>query len=92
MKKPRIYADFQKWTQSGDEHWLILQSKGTFDDLKQQGLELKEGLEAVFYADDADDAGTPDEIEADGVVKFDPANGWVAAIDENKIRHASDKG
>ena len=92
MDKPRIYADFHKLSGSDNEDWLLLTCQGTFDDLNRLGLELKEGLEAIFYMDDADDEGKPDELEADGVVKFSPKiNGWVAVIDQNKIRHASDR-
>ena len=92
MQKPRIYADFNKWTQCNNEYWLILDCKGTHDDLKRLNLQLHVGLEAIFYTDDANDDGSLNELEADGIVRFDSNRfGWVAVIDQEKIRHARDK-
>jgi hypothetical protein len=92
MEKPRIYADFNGNTKSeSGEDWLLLDGKGTFDDLHRLGLEFKEGLEAVFYDNDADDKGNLDDIEVEGVVKYDPVHHWVAVIDWDKVRHASDR-
>ena len=71
---------------------LELTCRGTIDDLARLGIELTEGLEAVFYMDDADEEGKSDELEADGVVHFDKAaNHWIARIDMRSIRHASDR-
>ena len=92
VNKPRIYADFNKM--SGDEksRWLILTCRGTFDDLERLNIKFTEGLECVFYADDGDDKGNYDELEADGYAHFDSGkNYWVAMIDWDSIRHASDR-
>ena len=92
MSKPRIYADFNGIIRFEHEAWVVLDCRGTFDDLKKLELELVEGLEAIFYDGDADDNGNPDDIEADGVVKFDPERfAWVAVINWDKIRHASER-
>ena len=80
-----------KWDGDGTSRWLILTCQGTFADLAKQKLELKEGLEVTFYADDADEHGTPDDLEADGVCHFDSkAQYWIGRINWNAIRHASD--
>jgi hypothetical protein len=90
--KPRIYADFMKWDGDGQRRWLILTCRGTFQDLTAKNIELKEGLELTFYADDADKHGDLDDLEADGVCHFDAkSNYWVGIIDWAKIRHASDR-
>jgi hypothetical protein len=92
QNRPRLYADFNKWDGDGKSRWLVLTCKGTSDDLARLNIELSEGLEVVFYADDSDQAGNPDELEADGYVHFDnKTNKWVGIIDWNLIRHASDR-
>jgi len=90
--RPRIYADFNKWGEDGTSRYLILTCKGTFDDLARLKIKISEGLEMTFYADDSDEAGNNDEIEADGYAHFDEsANQWVGIIDWNAIRHSSDR-
>lgn len=90
--RPRIYADFNKSAERSGKRWLILTCRGTFEDLARLNIQLVEGLEATFYMDDADRDGHYDELEADGVVHFDEvANHWVAIIDWDLIRHASDR-
>ena len=92
MSKPKIYADFNGTTKSGSgEDLLILNGKGTLDDVIRLKLEFKEGLEAIFYDNDEDDNGNPDDIEVDGVVRHDSEHGWVAVVDWSKMRHASDR-
>lgn len=84
---PRIYADFNGWDGSDSERWLNLLSKGTFDDLDKLGVELREGLEVVFYDHDEDEKGNPTFPEADGVVRFLVKNNhWIGVIDWNKVR------
>jgi hypothetical protein len=47
----------------------------------------------TLYTDDADDAGQPDELLADGIVQYNEQEKcWVAAIDWQAIRHASEQG
>jgi|SRR5579871_5946023 len=89
--RPRIYGDFNKWSGDGSRWWLILTCRGTFDDLARLNLQLSEGLEVTFYADDGDDNGNPDELEADGHCHFDAEkNYWIGIID-SPARHVSDK-
>ncbi|MBI5692758.1 MAG: hypothetical protein HZC55_21990 [Verrucomicrobia bacterium] len=89
MKLPRIYADFNKQDTKGR---LVLTCAGTRRDLQQIGLTLSEGLKVLLYSDDTDEKGRPDDIEVEGVVKFDPANGrWVAEYRPAEIRHMSEK-
>jgi hypothetical protein len=89
MATPRVYADFQNLD---DDNRLRLTCAGTRRDLERQGIELREGMTLTLYADDANDAGQPDELLADGVVHYDEAaQCWVAAIDWKAIRHASEE-
>jgi hypothetical protein len=89
MSVPRIYADFQKLD---DDNRLKLTCRGTLEDLQRQGVELSEGLNLTFYTDDGDDQGRPDELRVDGVVQFNEAERcWVAAVDWDRLRHASEE-
>jgi len=88
MAAPRVYADFQNLD---DVNRLRLVCAGTRRDLERQKIELREGMALTLYTDDADDQGRPDELVADGVAHFnEEENCWVAAIDWQAIRHASD--
>jgi hypothetical protein len=85
----KVYADFQNLD---DSNRLRLTCAGTTADLARQGIQLKEGLVLTFYMDDADDEGRPDELLADGVVRYDEnERGWVAQIDWSAVRHASEE-
>ena len=45
-----------------------------------------------FWNDDADDAGSQDNLIFEGVIHFDETLGrWHAVIDENSYRHESDE-
>jgi hypothetical protein len=88
MTAPKVYADFQNLD---DFNRLRLTCAGTLEDLERQGLRLREGLVLTLYTDDADDLGRPDELRAEGVVHYDDDQRcWVAAIDWERLRHASD--
>ena len=89
MSNPKVYADFQNLD---DHNRLRLTCAGTQQDLAQQGLQLKEGLELTFYTDDADEAGNPDDLLIDGTVHYDQEQQcWVAQVDWLGLRHASDE-
>ena len=89
MPTPRVYADFHKLD---DSNRLRLTCAGTLDDLSRQGIEFHEGLRLTFYMDDANDAGEPDDMLVEGVTQYDPAaRCWVAAVDWQTVRHASDE-
>jgi hypothetical protein len=88
MTAPKVYADFQNLD---DSNRLRLTCAGTLRDLEQQGIRLREGLVLTVYTDDADDLGRPDELRAEGIVHYDDDRQcWVAAIDWDDLRHASD--
>jgi hypothetical protein len=90
MSKPRIYADYQKTDDFGR---LILVCYGTARDLARQGIVLEKGLTLTFYMDDGDDDGNPDDLLVDGVVEYDEEQkNWVAVIDQDTFRHASEEG
>jgi hypothetical protein len=87
MAAPRIYADFQNADSQGR---LRLICAGTTHDLERQQIKLAAGLAVTLYADDADDEGRPDDIEASGVVEYsEDEQCWVARIDWSAIHHAS---
>jgi hypothetical protein len=85
---PRVYADFHNADLQGR---LRLNCVGTIEDLAKQNVELREGLELVLYSDDLDENGRLDELVANGVVSYSKEEHcWVASINWNKIRHASE--
>jgi hypothetical protein len=88
MNKLRVYADFQKVSSEG---FLVLTAQGSIRDLLAiEGP--KEGRCVVFYSDDENDSGEPDELEVDGELKFDSEhNIWLGIYDPNGFRHASER-
>jgi hypothetical protein len=87
MTLTRVYADFQNLD---DSNRLRLTCAGTRQDLERQGIELREGLSLTLYMDDADEAGRPDELRADGIVHFNEhEHCWVAAINWSALRPVS---
>lgn len=87
MNGPRVYADFNN---ADPEGRLRLNCAGTIADLSHLGLQLREGLVLTVYMDDTDDQGQPDDLEAVGVVEHSQDGGWVARIDWDAVRHASE--
>ena len=89
MVKPKVYADFHNADSKGR---VRLNCVGTMEELSQQQVELREGLLLTLYSDDLDDKGDLDELSVDGVASFSTEEHcWVAAINWNAIRHASDR-
>ena len=89
MANPKVYADFQNLD---DFNRLRLTCAGTRDDLERQHVTLHEGMVVTLYTDDADDQGRPDELLADGVVRYNADERcWVAEVDWSALRHASDR-
>jgi hypothetical protein len=88
MANPRVYTDFQNLDGANQ---LRLTCAGTTRDLRRLGLELREGLALTLYTDDTDDRGRPDELLADGVVRYNADEQcWVAEVDWGAVRHASE--
>jgi hypothetical protein len=88
MAKPRVYADFHNADPQGR---LRLNCAGTLEDLVRQQIQLYDGLQLTLYSDDANEEGQLDELLADGIVCYSVAEHcWVAAIDWDAVRHASD--
>lgn len=88
MSLPLVYADFHN---VDDDQRLRLTCAGTRADLARLGIELREALRLTFYMDDANDAGERDDLLADGEVHYDVAAGyWIAALDWQTLRHASE--
>jgi hypothetical protein len=88
VKHPRIYADFQNADSQGR---LRLNCVGTTKDLARQKVSLSEGLVLTLYSDDADREGNADDLEVEAKVEYsDSEQCWVAHIDWDNIRHASE--
>jgi hypothetical protein len=88
VNTPRLYADFQNLD---DFNRIRLTCAGTLADLSRQQITLREGMTVTLYTDDADDAGLPDELLADGVVRYHAEEKcWVAEVDWSALRHGSD--
>lgn len=88
MAKPRVYGDYHNADPQGR---VRLNTAGTLQDLARQGLRLHDGLALTLYSDDENAAGEPDELTVEGVVTWSAEEHcWVAAIDWDAIRHASD--
>jgi hypothetical protein len=89
MATPRIYHDFHLTDASGRLKLTLL---GTLHDLVAQGIDLREGQTLMFWCDDATDEGEDDALLVEGVVYYNPDEQcWVAAIDWNAFRHASEE-
>ena len=74
---PKLFADFNNADQLGR---VRLNTNGTFEDIKNLNIELKEGMQ-IFLDDD-------DCLTTIGQVKYsDEENIWVAEINWNDIKH-----
>ena len=65
MSLPRVYMDFNGYS---------LHSTKTLNDLRRQGLELRAGMQCVFYQDDADEDG-PGFLHSTGSVWYNEKTG-----------------
>jgi hypothetical protein len=78
MNVSRIYADFQKVNAAG---FLVLTAQGSLRDLAAI-VGAREGMRVVFYSDDENDSGEPDELEVDGELRFDrESHVWLGSYD-----------
>ncbi len=89
----RIYADLNRWFNcQGSKHWVTLDRRGTIRDLDELQIELEEHLILPLWMDDADEEGLSDPLLFEGVVHFDADRSeWVAIVDWDEVRHASDE-
>ena len=75
MNKPRVFADFHNADAKGR---VRLNCAGTVEDLKRQGIVLRDGLPLTIYSE---------ELEVEGVVHYSEEEKlWTAVIDWNAIR------
>jgi hypothetical protein len=82
-----IYADFMKIDNEGR---LVLTCLGTHKDLEKHNTSLKDGLKLVFYNDDEDDNGNPDNLVVGGIVEYDNnKERWIANINWDEIKNIS---
>ncbi|MEX2188332.1 MAG: hypothetical protein WD875_16110 [Pirellulales bacterium] len=87
MALPHVYADFQNADALGR---IRLNCVGTARDLAEQGVELREGLPISLYSDDADDQSQQDDLTVAGTATYsDEERCWVAVVDWETVRHAS---
>ena len=99
--KPRIYADFNKiYVESDsrnkenrpdDECRVVLKCIGTMRDLKEQDVQLSEGLELALYMPDHDEDGVPDHLEVDVVVEINASGEWVGRFRWGDLKYQSEK-
>jgi hypothetical protein len=76
---PYIHADFHNADAQGR---VRLNCVGTVQDLSRQQVQLREGLGATLYSDDADEKGRPARLIAEGTVVYSQEDQcWVANID-----------
>lgn len=93
MKRIKLYADFNEIF----EDVLCLSHDEATKDEFGNIVKLFKGMEITAYDEDADENGNRDDLIANGVVESSPdwlkCNGskWCSRIDENGIRHDSDK-
>jgi len=86
---PEVYCDLNaRMTEQG----YSLERRGSVDDLAKMGFTLASavGSRLLFYMDDADDDGTPNDIMFRGVVVHDPQYGYLAIKDEDDFFHRSE--
>jgi hypothetical protein len=89
MKTPEIYGDFHNLD---DDNRIRLTTFGTSRDLARLGLQLKDGMAVIVYMDDADDAGTRDDLMADAIIRYNKKEKcWVADLDWDKVCNRSER-
>jgi hypothetical protein len=69
-----IFADFQNASQSGN---VRLNTVGTLADIEKFGIVFHEGMRVLI-----DDRDT---LSAEGTIRWEPGEGWVAQIDWDRI-------
>ena len=86
---PHIYYPFDK---GHEPEWDFGRSIGSVMDIRDQQLELSEGLEVVLYLDDGDEWMLVDAI----VDRFNPqghyGGSWVARVDWTTFRRLPKPG
>lgn len=88
MTTPQIYADYGNADLLGR---VRLNCVGSLEDLSEQGIELREGLHLVLYADDVDERGEPAQLVTEGVISFSKEEHcWVATVDWSRMQHVPD--
>ena len=74
MNKVRVFADFHNADVKGR---VRLNCAGTVEDLKRQGIVLRDGLSLIIYSE---------ELEVEGTVHYSEEEKlWIAVIDWNAI-------
>jgi hypothetical protein len=84
-----IATDFNALV-SAYPHRVVLDTPDTRDDLDRQGIELQDGMRALFQQPDSNERGEPDPIICLGTVRFEPGTGWIAYLDDHRVMHRSD--
>lgn len=89
MKLPEIYGDFNNLD---DHNRIRLTTLGSVTAIARLGIQLRDGLELTITMDDADDAGNPDDLTADAVIRYnDEEKCWVAQIDWDQVKNRSER-
>ena len=83
-----LWVDFQNSGHDG----VRLICNGTLADLKEKGIELRDGLQLLIWSEDYDDNGNPDNLSVEAVVRYSNSdNCWVAQYDSKKLMNESKK-
>jgi hypothetical protein len=84
---PRVYADFNGLV-TAQPLQVVLNTRGTREDLERQGLSFQEGLRVLFYDLDATEHRDPDNLYGVGVVTWNPHWGWVGVIEGHLLNES----
>jgi hypothetical protein len=83
-----LWVDFQNAGHDG----VRLICNGTLADLKEKGIELRDGLQLLIWSEDYDDNGNPDNLSVEAVVRYSNSDKcWVAQYDNKKLMNESKK-
>ena len=83
----KLWVDFNNNSENG----VRLNCQGTKDDLLNQKIELKEGMQLLIWDKDFDDNNRPDNLIVEAVAKYNYSQKvWEAVFEWEKIKHESD--
>lgn len=81
-----LWADFNASHQMG----VRLNCYGTLNDLRQQGIELEEGMKLILWDEDQDDSNNQAVLFVEATARFIPEDDlWVGEFEWDRIRRSS---
>jgi len=83
----KLWVDFNNATYNG---WVRFNCKGTIDDLENQNIILREGLELLLWTEDEDEYNNPIQLSVEAVAHFnDKDKTWEGKCDMKNIIQSS---